>query len=55
MLRIIIQVNTPMRNAQAVKEDFAMYLERYGDARVVSVEQQPQVRMEQLTIDLLRK
>ena len=35
MLTITIQVNAPAELAQGVKEDLAMYLERYGDARVV--------------------
>ena len=37
MLRIVIDVNTPVGYAQAVKEDIAMHLERWGDARVVAV------------------
>ena len=37
MLTITIQVNAPPDMAQAVKEALAMWLERYGDARVVSV------------------
>lgn len=39
MLRIVIDVNTPAGYAQAVKEDLAMHLERWGDARVVAVEE----------------
>lgn len=35
MLTITIQVNAPVELAQGVKEDLAMHLERYGDARVV--------------------
>lgn len=37
MLTITIQVNAPAELAQGVKEDLAMYLERYGDARIVEV------------------
>lgn len=37
MLRIVVDVNTPAGYAQAVKEDLAMHLERWGDARVVVV------------------
>ena len=37
MLTITVQVNAPAELAQGVKEDLAMYLERYGDARVVEV------------------
>lgn len=37
MLTITIQVNARSGTAIWIKEDLAMYLERYGDARVVSV------------------
>lgn len=37
MLTITIQVNAPPDAAQSVKEALAMWLERFGDARVVSV------------------
>lgn len=37
MLIITIQVNAPPDAAQSVKEALAMWLERFGDARVVSV------------------
>lgn len=50
MLNITIQVNAPAGQAIGIKEDLAMYLERWGDARVISVEQLPQPRMEQMTI-----
>ena len=50
MLIITIQVNAPPGQAIGIKEDLALYLERYGDARVVSVEEAPQRQMEQMTI-----
>ena len=50
MLIITIQVNAPSGKAIGIKEDLALYLERYGDARVVSVEETPQRQMEQMTI-----
>lgn len=37
MLVITIEVNAPPGMSQAVKEDLAMLLERYGDSRVVEV------------------
>lgn len=37
MLIITIQVDAPTGQAIGVKEDLAQYLERYGDARVVSI------------------
>lgn len=46
MLTITIQVNAPEGAAQGVKETLAMWLERYGDARVVSVtEDKPEQMM----------
>lgn len=50
MLIITIQVNAPAWQAIGIKEDLVMYLERWGNARVVSVEQKPQPQMEQMTI-----
>lgn len=41
MLIITIEVNAPSGMAQAVKENLAMLLERYGDTRVVRVEAKP--------------
>ena len=37
MLIITIQVDAPAGQAQGVKEDLAMYLERFGDARVTEI------------------
>ena len=50
MLIITVQVNAPSGRAIGIKEDLAMLLERYGDARVVSVEETPQRQMEQMMI-----
>lgn len=50
MLIITIQVNARPEQAIGIKEDLALYLERYGDARVVSVEATQQRQMEQMTI-----
>lgn len=45
VLIITVQVNAPAGQAVGIKEDLAMYLERFGDIRVVSVtEEQPQYR-----------
>ena len=38
MLTITIKVDAPGWNAQGIKEHLAMELERFGDVRVVSVE-----------------
>ena len=37
MLTITIQVNAPVGQAIGIKEELAQHLERYGDARVVSI------------------
>lgn len=50
MLIITIEVNARPGQAIGIKEDLALYLERYGDARVVSVEEAPQRQMEQMMI-----
>ena len=50
MLIITIEVNARPGQAIGIKEDLALYLERYGDARVVSVEATQQRQMEQMTI-----
>lgn len=50
MLIITIEVNARPGQAIGIKEDLALYLERYGDALVVSVEEAPQRQMEQMTI-----
>lgn len=39
MLIITIKVDAPAGQAIGIKEDIAMYLERFGDSRVVSVEE----------------
>lgn len=47
---ITVQVNAPAGQAIGIKEELAMHLERWGDARVLSVEQRSQTLMEQMTI-----
>lgn len=37
MLTIVVQVDRPTGQAIGIKEDLAMYCEKFGDARVVSV------------------
>nr|DAU35995.1 MAG TPA: hypothetical protein [Caudoviricetes sp.] len=39
MLRIIVEVDAPAGQAIGVKEQIAMDLEKYGDTRVVRVEE----------------
>lgn len=50
MLRIVIEVNRPAGQAIGIKEDLAMYLERYGDSRVVLVEEIQDKEPEQITM-----
>ena len=37
MLTIIIQVNVPSGNALGIKEDLAMHLEKFGDTKIISI------------------
>lgn len=39
MLTIIVKVNAPAGKAIGIKEDLAMYLERFGDAKVVEIKE----------------
>ena len=50
MLIITVQVKAPAGQAIGIKEDLAMHLERWGNTRVVSVEEKPQAQMEQMMI-----
>lgn len=34
---LVVQVNAPSWMAQGIKEDLAMYLEKFGDARILEV------------------
>ena len=52
MLLITIQVNRPVGHAIGVKEQLAQDLEKYGDVRVVSVEEVKQEsKFEQMKLD----
>ena len=37
MLTIILKVNAPSGQAIGIKEDAAMYFEKFGDTKVVSI------------------
>lgn len=50
MLIITARVNAPAGQAIGIKEDLAMYCERYGDTQIISVVEQGQPEMEQMTI-----
>ena len=39
MLTIRIEVDRPAGQAIGIKEDLAMYLEKFGDARVVEIKE----------------
>ena len=51
MLRITLEVEAPAEAAQGVKEQIAMELERYGDVRVVKVEETGQRKWRQMQLD----
>ena len=53
MLIITVQVNAPPGQAIGVKEDLAMYLEQFGDSRVVSVEEVPELSIDYTHHDTL--
>ncbi len=38
MLRITVEVDSPEGQAIGIKEDLAMYLEQFGDTRIVKIE-----------------
>ena len=40
MLVITLAVKAPIWSAQAVKEHLAMYMERFGDAKVLNVKEE---------------
>lgn len=48
MIRVVVEVDAPTGQAIGVKEALAMWLERYGDTRVVAVEERlpEQMRLE---------
>lgn len=50
MLIITIQVDAPAGQAIGIKEELAMYLEKYGDTRVTNIREilPEQMRMERL-------
>jgi hypothetical protein len=35
---IVLQVNAPLHMAQGIKESLAMFLERYGDTKVLEIQ-----------------
>lgn len=51
MLIITAQVNAPPGQAMGVKEDLAMYAERFGNTRIISVVEKLPADMEQLSMD----
>ena len=48
MLIITITVDAPSGQAQGIKEDLAMYVEKYGDTRVIDIKE---VQPEQMKIE----
>ena len=51
MLKLTIEVDAPADAVQGVKEQIAMELERYGDVRVVKVEETGQRKWRQMQLD----
>lgn len=50
MLIVTVQVNASSAEAQSAKEQIAQCLERWGDTKVVSVEEQPPPAYRQMQI-----
>lgn len=48
MLTITIKVNAPGWQAQGIKEHLAMCLERFGDTKIVSIEENEHVHQMQM-------
>lgn len=46
MITVVIRVDAPVGQAIGVKEQLAMYLERFGDAKVVLVIEKEPEQME---------
>lgn len=46
MLIITVHVDAPEGQAIGIKEDLAMYLERFGDVRVVDIKEELPEQME---------
>lgn len=46
MLIITIQCDRPLGQAIGIKEDLAMYLERFGDCKVVSIVETKEEQLE---------
>lgn len=46
---IVLQVDAPLHMAQGIKESLAMYMERYGDTKVLEVRSEDRAA-EQITI-----
>ena len=49
---IVIQVNAPLHMAQAVKETLAMYVERFGDTKVLEIRPDTMEKQEQTQMKL---
>ena len=52
---IVLQVNAPLHMAQGIKESLAMYLERFGDTKVLEVRPDKPEQHEQMRFDYGRK
>ncbi len=55
ILTVTIEVDAPEVRAREIREDLAMYLERWGDARVVSVAPPPRPDYRQIVMDCFPK
>lgn len=47
---ITIKVDAPLHMAQGIKETLAMYLEKYGDTRVLDIREEEKTKQEEIKL-----
>lgn len=47
---IVLQVNAPLHMAQGVKETLAMYMERFGDTKVLEIREEQTYKQEEIKL-----
>ena len=47
---IVLQVNAPLYMVQGIKETLAMYMERYGDTKVLEIRAEETTTQEELKL-----
>ena len=47
---IVLQVNAPLYMVQGIKETLAMYMERFGDTRVLEIREEATTTQEEIKL-----